>query len=164
MRMGSAVPVIQQTKPRMTLFFPEINVWLALCDAGHPHNTTAWNWLGNLAADEHLVLSRFTQLGILRLLTNRAAMGDKTLTLGEAWDVYERWLEDSRVEFLPEPRQIDAEFRKATKPFSAMQATKWVPDCWLLAFAEAAQARLVTFDRALFEFALKRRHSAVIPA
>lgn len=148
----------------MTLFFPDINVWLALCDVSHRHHAPAWNWLGSLALDERLLLSRFTQLGILRLLTNSAVMGIATLTLGEAWAVYDRWLEDPRVEFHPEPHRVDSEFRRRTKPFSAKQATKWVPDCWLLAFAEAAGARLVTFDRALCEFAQKQSHKAVIPS
>ena len=148
----------------MTLFFPDINVWLALCDAGHSHNAVALKWLGRLASNERLVLSRFTQLGVLRLLTNSAVMGVAALTLGEAWAVYDKWLEDPRVEFHPEPRGIDREFRRATKPFLSKMATKWVPDCWLLAFADASGAQLVTFDRALHELALKRGHKAIIPA
>jgi predicted nucleic acid-binding protein len=39
-----------------------------------------------------------------------------------------------------------------------------VPDCWLLAFAEAARARLVTFDQALCDYAKKQAHTAIIPA
>ena len=148
----------------MTLFFPDINVWLGLFVSRHPHNAAAWKWLNGLAPDDFLVLSRFTQMGILRLLTNAAVMGDQTLTLGEAWAVYDQWLDDRRVDFHPEPRNMDTEFRQTTEPFTAMRATKWVPDCWLLAFAEASGARLVTFDRALAEFALKRSHRAVVPA
>jgi predicted nucleic acid-binding protein len=90
-------------------------------------------------------------------------MGDETLTLRKAWAVYDRWLQDPRVVFYPEPRNVDAEFRLATGPFAAKAATKWVGDCWLLAFAEASQARLVTFDRALHHFAQKQGHRAVIP-
>jgi hypothetical protein len=82
--------------------------------------------------DARLIFSRFTQLGLIRLLTNNAVMGDKTLTLGEAWTVYDRWLQDPRVEFYPEPRNMDAGFRLATEPFAARTASKWVGDCWHL--------------------------------
>jgi hypothetical protein len=147
----------------MTLFFLDVNVWIALSDGGHPHNADASGWLNRCPHDARLIFSRFTQLGLLRLLTNNAVMGDKTLTLGEAWAVYDRWLQDPRVEFYPEPRNVGSAFRDATEPFAAKAATKWVGDCWLLANAEASNARLVTFDQALHSFALKQRHRAVIP-
>jgi len=111
-----------------------------------------------------LIFARFTQLGLLRLLTNNAVMGDTTLTLGEAWAVYDRWLQDPRVEFYPEPRNVDAAFRRATKPFAGQTAAKWVGDCWLLANAEASRARSVTFDQALCGFDQKRGNRAVIPS
>jgi len=147
----------------MTLFFPDLNLWLALSDDGHPHNSVAWAWLNGLADDSTLIFSRYTQIGLLRLLTNTAVMSNKTLTLHEAWAKYDGWLQDPRVEFYPEPRNVEAGFRPATEPFAAKPASKWVGDCWLLAFAEAAQARLVTFDRALSEFAGKQGCRAVIP-
>jgi predicted nucleic acid-binding protein len=90
-------------------------------------------------------------------------MGDQTLTLRQAWAVYDQWLQDPRVEFYPEPRNLEAAFRQATQPFAAKQASKWVGDCWLLAFDEAARAQLVTFDRALLDFARKQGNKAVLP-
>jgi len=42
-------------------------------------------------------------------------------------------------------------------------AWKWVGDCWLLAFAAGAGAKLVTFDKALFDFARKWGQAAVMP-
>jgi toxin-antitoxin system PIN domain toxin len=148
----------------MTLLFIDLNVWLALSIDKHDHHRTAWAWLNRLPEDSSLIFSRYTQLGLLRLLTNSAVMGEATLTLRQAWAVYDRWLEDPRVEFYPEPRNLEAGFRQATQPFAAKQASKWVGDCWLLAFAEAAQARLVTFDRALHQFARKQGNLAVLPA
>ena len=147
----------------MTLFFLDLNVWLALSDDGHLHNETAWAWFDGLGEDSTLIFSRYTQIGLLRLLTNTAVMGGKTLTLGEAWAVYDGWLKDPRVEFYPEPRQVEAGFRRATEPFADKTASKWVGDCWLLASAEGAQARLVTFDQALVELALKQGCRAVTP-
>jgi toxin-antitoxin system PIN domain toxin len=147
----------------MTLFFPDLNVWLALSDDGHIHNSVAWAWFNGLADDSTLIFSRYTQIGLLRLLTKTAVMGNKTLTLGEAWAVYDGWLQDPRVDFYPEPRNVDVGFRRATEPFTGKAATKWVGDCWLLAYAEAVQARLVTFDRGLCEFAVKQGCRAVVP-
>jgi hypothetical protein len=148
----------------MTLLFPDVNVWLALSVNGHQHNAVSWEWLKRLPDDASLILSRYTQLGLLRLLTNPAVMGDQTLILRQAWSVYDEWLGDQRVEFYPEPRSLETEFRQATQPFAAQKASKWVADCWLLAFAQAAGAQLVTFDRALYEFARKQGNSAVLPS
>ena len=148
----------------MTLLFIDINVWLALSDVTHAHHVAAWAWLNRLPADARLILSRYTQIGMLRLLTNTTVMGEATLTLRQAWAVYDRWLEDPRVEFYPEPRQVEAVFRQATKPFAAKAASKTVGDCWLLAFAQSTNAQLVTFDQALHEFARKQGNSAILPA
>ncbi len=148
----------------MTLFYPDLNVWLALSVNSHPHNAISWAWLNRLPDNDRLVISRYTQLGLLRLLTNTAVMGDQTLILRKAWGVYDRWLEDPRVEFYPEPRGVEAGLRQALEPFAAKTASKWVGDCWLLAFARGSQATLVTFDRALHEFGRKHGYPAVIPA
>ena len=108
----------------MISFFPDLNVWLALSVAGHSHSVEAWNWLSLLQGDSCLIFSRYTQVGLLRILTNQAAMGQKTVTLQKAWNVYERWLDDPRVQFYPEPRGMDAAFREATAPFAAKPASK----------------------------------------
>ena len=148
----------------MISFFPDLNVWLALSVASHSHNATAWSWIGGLPRGVKLIFSRYTQIGLLRLLTNQSVMGDRTLSLRMAWGVYDRWLEDPRVEFYPEPRGIDATFRQTTEPFAAKQASKWIGDCYLLAYAKDSQGVLVTFDRALHAQARKQGHAAVMPA
>ncbi len=148
----------------MTLFFPDLNVWLALSDDGHEHCRDAWNWMNGLPADARLVFSRYTQIGLLRLFVTPSVMGSAALTLSKAWNVYDRWLEDPRVEFYPEPRNVDDVFRRVTHPFAAQKASKAVGDCWLLAYSMEINATLVTFDRALYELARKQGHSAVIPS
>ena len=148
----------------MTLLCIDVNVWLALSDVTHTHHLTAWAWLNGQPDDARLIFSRYTQIGLLRLLTNTAVMGNQTLTLRQAWAVYDRWLDDPRVEFYPEPRDVEAGFRQATQPFAARQASKWVGDCWLIAFAGGARAQLVTFDQALYRAARKLGNSAVLPA
>jgi len=147
----------------MTSFFPDLNVWLALSVGGHRHNAEAWRWLNSLPSGARLIFSRYTHVGLLRLLTNQAAMGEQTLTLRKAWGVYDRWLNDPRVEFYPEPRGLEAGFREATAPFAGKAASKWVGDCYLLAYAKYSHAALVTFDRALYDLADKENYSAVIP-
>jgi toxin-antitoxin system PIN domain toxin len=148
---------------RMTSFFPDLNVWLALSVAGHSHSADAWQWANLLPRETRLIFCRYTQIGLLRLITNQVVMGEQTLTLRKAWSVYDRWLADPRVEFYPEPRGVDAEFREATEPFASKPASKWIGDCWLLASANGIKATLVTFDRALYQHARKQGHSVVIP-
>ena len=148
----------------MTLFFPDLNVWLALADSDHEHNREAWHWFRQLPDGSRLAFSWYTQLGMLRLLTNQSVMGDGTLTVQKAWEVYDQCLGDPRVAFHPEPRGLDRALRDATAPFGEQHASKWIGDCYLLAWAEQADAVLVTFDRALHEFARKRRRPAIIPS
>ena len=148
----------------MTSFFPDLNVWLALSVESHPRRGDAWSWMNVLPSEARLIFSRYTHVGLLRLLTNQSVMGEQTLTLRKAWAVYDRWLEDPRVAFYPEPRGIDAAFRHATEPFAAKQASKWIGDCYLLAYARESQAVLVTFDAALQAQARKQGHAAVLPA
>jgi hypothetical protein len=60
--------------------------------------------------------------------------------------------------------QVESSFRLFTAPFAAEPASKWVGDCWLLAFAQASHSLLVTFDQALCEFAIGQGHAAVKPS
>jgi uncharacterized protein len=148
----------------MTSFFPDLNVWMALSVAGHSHSAAAWNWLALLPADARLVFSRYTHVGLLRLLTHQAVMGEQTLTLRRAWDVYDRWLDDPRVEFHPESLDLEATFRETTAPFAARRASKWVGDCYLLAFARESGATLATFDKRLIAHAREKGFSVVAPS
>jgi predicted nucleic acid-binding protein len=68
------------------------------------------------------------------------------------------------VEFYPEPWGFDAAFREALAPFAARAASKWVGDCYLLAFSKMSEAALVTFDKALRDGARKLGHPVIVPA
>ena len=116
-----------------------------------------------LPLEAKLIFSRYTQIGLLRLLTNESVMGDQTLTLRKAWAAYDRWLDDPRVEFHPEGRGLDAVFRETTEPFMRKHASKWVGDCYLLACARHYDAALVTFDAALAAHGRKTGHPAIVP-
>jgi toxin-antitoxin system PIN domain toxin len=126
----------------------DINVWLALTWDRHPQHVPATRWYA--AIDEAaLLFCRFTMLGFLRLLTNQSVMGDSTTTLAGALQLYDRWTEDPRVELAQEPRGAEVLFRQAMAPFAVQPATKAIADCYLVGFAEATGAHVVTFDKGL---------------
>lgn len=133
--------------PSTTSLFPDINVWIALTYEGHSHHSNAADWFATLPADATFVFCRFTQLGLLRLLTAKAVMADEVMTQPQAWAAYDRWLKDPRVEFVEEPAEIETRFRALTR--LRQPATKDWADSYLAAFASAGQLTLVTFDRGL---------------
>jgi toxin-antitoxin system PIN domain toxin len=124
-----------------------VNVWLALAHQIHPHHATAERWEQALSAGSVLCFCRFTQLGLLRLLTNSSAMRDDVLTQALAWSVYDAFLEISGAQLVDEPIGIDPQFRRLSDRDEV--STKQWADAYLAAFAETAGLTLVTFDRAL---------------
>ena len=148
----------------MTSFFPDVNMWLALSVAGHTHKDVAWDWLRQTRPDALFLFSRYTHMGLLRLLTNPVVMGSQILDVRDAWSVYENWLTDSRIEFQSEPSGLHSHFRHALVPWDDSPASKWIGDCYLLAFAKGCGATLVTFDRPLAAFAKKHGYKALVPA
>ena len=130
-----------------TSLFPDINVWVALTYEGHAHHRTAAIWFETLTPDVSLVFCRLTQLGLLRLLTTAAVMGDEVMTQPQAWGAYDRWHYDPRVELVDEPAELEAQFRARTR--LRQSATKDWADSYLAAFATVGQLTLVTFDKGL---------------
>jgi toxin-antitoxin system PIN domain toxin len=128
-----------------SLSFPDLNVWLALATPEHIHADVARHWWER--QEGTIAFSRLTQLGFLRLVTTAAVMDGKPLTMAQAWRVYDRWYEDERVSFVAEPPEVEKRFREEAKG-PTVSPKAWA-DAWLLAFAESAGGRLVTFDRAL---------------
>jgi predicted nucleic acid-binding protein len=51
-------------------YLPDVNVWIALAAERRAHHRVARQWFSNVQ-DEKLVFCRLTQLGFLRLLTER---------------------------------------------------------------------------------------------
>jgi len=128
------------------LNFLDANVWLALIWNRHVHSEKARSWFEQ-AADEQFFFCRFTQMTVLRLLTTDQVMGKDTKTMSEAWSVWDRVWADSRIAFLPEPEDIEKEFRSRSR-LTTRSPKVWA-DSYLLAFAVAAGLKLITFDRAL---------------
>jgi predicted nucleic acid-binding protein len=125
------------------------------------HSDAAWTWFAR-REDSHFLFCRFTQLGLLRLLATSAVMGKDVRTIGEAWNVYDRWLEDSRVEIRQEPLELDVAFRAATRSVSRLSSPKALGDYYLLAVSQVADATLVTFDRGLASACHKARQRVAL--
>jgi len=115
--------------------------------SAHVHHVRAKAWFESLHDEEELLFCRFTQLGLLRLLTTWGAMGDRVRTQREAWQIYDCFLLDGNARLMQEPRLLEGSFRRFTTLDSALPKD-WA-DSYLAAFAEETSATLVTFDKAL---------------
>ena len=127
-----------------SLNFPDINVWLALAWGRHSHAAAAREWFES-REDEQFLFCRFTQLGLLRLLTTAAVMGADVQSMPRSWQTYDEWFTDDRIAFLDEPAGLEARFRSFAR--SPHAAPKLWADAYLAAFASSAGLRLVTFDK-----------------
>jgi uncharacterized protein len=127
--------------------FPDVNVWLALVVAGHEHHGSALRWYESTSPHTHLFFCRITQLGLLRLLTTDAVMGNGVMDQVEAWQTYDYLLQDERVTLRNEPAEVESIFREITR-LRHPSPKDW-GDSYLVGFADAAGFSLVTFDRAL---------------
>lgn len=126
-----------------------MNLWFALTHRIHPQNAAARKWGESLHSDDVAYFCRFTQLGLLRLLTNHTAMGADVLTQSEAWQVFDSILANPGNRMMDEPKGIDSLFRQFTDRKES--STKQWADGYLAAFAIAADVQIVTFDKALAE-------------
>ena len=69
-------------------------------------------------------------------------MGRDTKSMAEAWNLWDRVWADDRVIFLPEPEEIEREFRARSR-LSSRSPKVWA-DAYLLAFASVAGLKLIT--------------------
>lgn len=140
--------------------FPDVNVWLALTHERHIHHRIAAEWFQG--SEEPLFFCCFTQLGLLRLLTNEQVMGVDVLGQRAAWRAYHRWFEDERIGFLREPE--GGEFEKLFENLSnrGRRSPKLWADAYLAAFSETAGLTLVTFDKGFY--GMDSASVAVLPA
>ena len=67
--------------------------------------------------------------------------------MSEAWGLWDRIWADTRIAYLPEPDDLEKEFRSRSRLSS--RSPKFWADAYLLAFAAAASLKFVTFDRSL---------------
>ena len=97
-----------------SLNFPDTNVWLALVWERHAYSGVAHAWF-DACGEEQFLFCRFTQLGLLRMVTNKVVMGNDVQSMADAWDVYDACCADERIAFLDEPDGLEAKFRSMAK-------------------------------------------------
>lgn len=124
-------------------FLLDVNVWLALVVAEHTHASRARDWAESAKNDE-FALCRVTQMGLLRLLTNRHVMGEDVLPEDGAWRAFDRLISEPNIFFAAEPPALDRMWRGLTPSHSG--SNFWT-DTYLAAFAQVSGYTLVTFDR-----------------
>jgi uncharacterized protein len=130
-----------------SLLFPDVNVWIALNFGRHVHHALIKRWYEALPDSATLVFCRQTQLGLFRILTTPAVMGEEVLTQQGCWQVYDRWIATGQVAWADEPRDLEALIRALTG--GAPASPKIWMDAYLAAFAKGDGLTLVTLDRAL---------------
>lgn len=136
--------------PTLKTFLPDVNVWLALASRRHVHAPACAAWLNSIETGE-VLLCRVTQMGLLRLLTNQAVMGEDVLSSRGAWRAYRTILADERIQFAPEPFALEQRWRNLTTRDHS--APKIWTDAYLAAFANVGDVRVVTLDRAMLSLA-----------
>ena len=124
---------------------PDVNVWLAAAWSRHSQHVQAKNWVD--AEQGELAFCRITQMAFLRLLTNPAVTGTDALSRRQAWEVFEKLIADPRIRLIGEPLGLETLWTAFSKRPDKSHLL-WTDD-YMAAFAQAADAELVTFDRAL---------------
>jgi toxin-antitoxin system PIN domain toxin len=123
----------------------DVGVWLAAVWGRHVHYPVASDWFNRQTDD--LVFCRVTQMGLLKLLSNPAIMGEDAVDRSQAWRLFDQVWADERVLWADEPDELDAVWR-AISARDDKSHKLWTDD-YLAAFAQAADLRLATLDRKL---------------
>lgn len=131
------------------MHLPDVNFWLALAFQSHAHHPSAKTWMES-AALQSCCFCRVTQMGFLRLSTNRKVFPVDALSMNEAWRVYDLLLTDDRVAFAEEPEDVEATWRSVTQ-LQSFSTNVW-SDAYLAAFAREADMEIITFDRGFAQF------------
>jgi uncharacterized protein len=121
----------------------DVGVWLAAVWGRHVHQQIAADWFGK--ETDGIAFCRVTQMGLLRLLSNPAIMGEDAIDRSQAWRTYDRLWADERVLWADEPAGLDAVWR-AISARDDKSHKLWTDD-YLAAFAQASDATLITLDR-----------------
>lgn len=136
---------------------PDLNVWLALVLAEHPHHEAArryWDGMaGAMAQGQRLCFCRATMLGLVRLLSQPKLMGEAALSLVQAHQVYRDLRAQPGVAFVADAEAADAVLSELLA--QPLPPRLWT-DTWLAATAQAAGLRLVSFDADFARFQLPR--------
>jgi uncharacterized protein len=129
---------------KRTQLLPDVNVWLAMTFDSHIHHPSAKSWFGGLT-NELLFFCRMSQQGFLRLSTNPKVLGKHALSSTDAWQKFDSYVNDPRINFADEPANIEAHWRAFTQD-DTFSSKVW-NDAYLAAFCSAGTYQLITFDR-----------------
>ena len=132
--------------PKSKTCLPDVNVWVALAWEGHIHHEPARTWFAEIESGT-VALCRITQMGFLRLVTNRHVMGSDVRSQRNAWQLYEVLARDDRVMFIPEPPGLEPAWKRYTQ--GTFTGTNVWTDAYLAAVAARHGMTLVSFDRSL---------------
>jgi toxin-antitoxin system PIN domain toxin len=123
----------------------DVGVWLAAAWARHVHHGPAAVWMD--AQEDPMLKCRVTQMGLLRLLSNSAVMGEDATSRRGAWTVVDQFRSDDRVTWVAEPAGLEHVWRSLSARRDRSHRL-WTDD-YLAAFAQAGGYRLATLDRRL---------------
>jgi toxin-antitoxin system PIN domain toxin len=123
----------------------DVGVWLASVWGRHARHPVTAQWFGRQTDD--LAFCRVTQMGLLRLLSNPAIMGDDAVDRSQAWRIFDQLWSDERVLMADEPDELDAVWRTISARDD--KSHKLWTDDYLAAFAQASDATLATLDSKL---------------
>lgn len=129
-------------------YFPDVNVWVALAVGEHSNARQAQDWADETSRD-WIVLSRITQMSLLRLLTNPHVLGRDAMSGMDAWNVVDELLERQNIRLVKEPDGLEEIWRTLTS--GPINSNSWT-DAYLAAFARTTGFTLVTFDRGFSRF------------
>lgn len=124
----------------------DVNFLVALGHGAHQHAARAAAWLGRQTGSPAVALCRVSQMGFLRILTNRSWLQSEVRTAAEAWSAWATILADDRFVFLDEPPGLERGWRELTSGLPSGRSVE--TDGYLAAFALAADLPVLTFDRA----------------
>lgn len=127
----------------------DVNLWFALLVRQHQHHGLSRKWFDTIAPGE-AGMCRMVQLALLRLLANRAILGEHAISAAKGWALLEELAADERVQFLPEPEDLPAVFPSLLN--YPVPTGKLVADAYLAAFAISGSLRLVTLDRGFRQY------------
>ncbi len=127
------------------MILPDLNMWLAAVWKNHSHHQKAKQWFDG--EEDSIVFCRVTQMGFLRLISNKSVMRSDVLTRLDAWNSYEQLVWDERIQYIAEPDGMEMFWKMFSKKPDHSHLL-WTDD-YLAAFALKIEARIVTFDRAM---------------
>lgn len=126
------------------MHLPDVNFWIALTFRSHTHHAAANAWMESVD-DNSCCFCRVTQMGFLRLATNRKIFPVDAVAMRDAWELFDQICADMRIGYANEPEGLQDVWRSQTQ--SSLFSTNVWTDAYLAAFAVAADFTVLTFDK-----------------